>query len=131
MLNCSLFDYSTGAQSLPFPGISFRYCPQPSLTSIAGCVGSGSITSDCNPFDTSLVFQGNGLNWLKEVDFYSLHINAPEVSSFTAGMLLNVINDSYAILPLSNVFPYILLPIHFDGLVLAMYFSVLQYNFKT
>ena len=47
-------------QSAPFPGVNFAPLVQPYISSIAGCQGSGQLTSLCNMGSDSLTLTGGG-----------------------------------------------------------------------
>ena len=130
LLNLSLYDYSTGNVSAPFPGISFAYDAPPMLSSISGCAtGSGAGTFACVPATDVLTFTGRGFRWLP---YSSMRVSNVSASSYySTYSSLTVVNDSYALLPLNTTYAYVLLPQHYNGVVLPLSFSIASYNYSS
>ena len=125
LLDASLLDATNGRRSQPFNGVSFAYEPPPSLQSISGCEGSGSITTACVPATSVLTLVGAGFKWLTG---YSdeLWIGSAHNYFYTA-LPLAVLNDSYAVLPLLSVQAYVLVPSHYGGAVLPFSIALRRY----
>ena len=129
MLTLTLFDFQSRNSSAPFIGLSIAPIPPPNLTSICGCQGSGGATLNCSPNSTTLVLEGSGLQWLSGGDVQVSLSQGSSQRSANAG--LQVVNDSYALFPFSQVFQYLLLPIHYNETLLALSFNLREWNYWT
>ena len=132
MLSIQLFHILTGNLSQPFTGLSLAPIAAPVLQSISGCTGSGSATLGCQPDVTTLTLTGQGLSWMAG-GYYSLCI-ASSCTSVTGGgangsSTVSVLSDSLALVALSNIYTYLLLPAHYGGGQLPLYFSLPPWNF--
>ena len=65
LISVSLIDTSTyPRQTSPaFAGFSYRFDGPPTLTSIAGCDGSGQATLNCAPDSSVVELMGSGMLW--------------------------------------------------------------------
>ena len=106
-LSVTVFDPTSNARSQPFVGLSFALKPPPFFTSISGCQGSGKATYLCVPGNDTLTLQGSGFSLFLALRSYLMVVGnstlpmGPQTGS-TAN--LQVVNDSYALVALSDVY---------------------------
>ena len=113
--------------------ISFAYDAPPSLTSISGCTGSGTSTTGCDPASSILTFTGSGFRWFSnggsDVDMWINGESATEVTgTFIQGVggvppSLNVMSDTMMTVNLGTAYIYLLLPVHYGGALVTIYFN--------
>jgi hypothetical protein len=118
----------------PFTGLSFSYEPPPSLSSISGCEGSGLVTYNCVPHSTVLTLRGSGFHWYYRQSGDSLGIGNSSYwlqpgAIFDTTMI--VLNDTTALVPLNRSYIYLLLPYHYNGLVLPIRLAMPKYNMSS
>ena len=126
-LAVSVFDYVTGNRSQAFVGLSFALRAPPVFASIGGCQGSGAVTTNCLPDAQNLTFTGSGLSIFSGLSSYLLQIGAASVAMGPSVILksgLQVVNDSYAVLPLSLIYASILTPSQYGGAVYPISFNL-------
>ena len=109
--------YTTGSPTSVFPGFTFAPEPVPALTSISGCTGSGLATTSCAPDTAMLTIQGSGIGWLTSGSM-QLRIGTNVVTS-----PLRAVNSTYGTLSLTNVYYSLLLPEHYNGVLLSLQFQ--------
>ena len=134
ILNVTLRVFFSQAATPPFPGISFAYDSGPTLTAISGCTGSGASTTACVPASTVLTFQGSGFRWYSNPGAVQLWINTG--STTVAGQggggggqpALTVVSDSVMTLSLANAYTYTLLPVHYGGVLVPIFFNEQRYS---
>ena len=132
LLNITLRQWggaSTGGAYL----ISFAYDGPPTLTSISGCTGSGTSTTGCDPASAVLTFTGSGFRWFSnggsDVDMWVNGESSTEVTgTFIQGVggvppALNVMSDSMMTVNLATAYIYLLLPVHYGGQLVSLYFN--------
>ena len=120
-----------GQNTGQFPGISFAYDPPPQLQTIAGCTGSGTSTTSCDPSVTILTFTGSGFRWFSNYGQVQMWINSASTQvrggqgggGNQQGPALQVVSDSLMYANLTNAWVYILLPVHYNGVVLPILFN--------
>ena len=96
--------------------------PRPTLLSISGCDGSGSLTSNCLPDNAVLVFTGLNLTLLGYPNTISIAPLSGLTSSsvnffFNQRSTNNTVNDSTIVLALAEVYQYIVQGQHYNGTV--------------
>ena len=126
LVSLSFVDYYSVGQptSVPFAGFAFRFEGPPTLTSIAGCDGSGQSTLNCVPDSSILELTGSGLLWYTSGYGAVLNIgNATEHAYF-----LQVVNDTYATLSLAWMYATLLKPQHYSGVLLSFNLSSSAYD---
>ena len=130
LLNLTLRSWQAGGSStVGFPGISFAYDAGPTLTSISGCTGSGAATTNCVPATAVLTFQGSGFSWFSNPGAVQLWLNTGYTTVAGQGggqggqPALTVISDSMMTLNLANAYTYTLLPIHYGGVLVPIFFN--------
>jgi hypothetical protein len=135
MLSIQLYNYD-GNMSMPLAGLSLAPIPPPRLQSVSGCSGSGSATLGCQPNATTLTLTGQGLSWLSGGFYYlciangrctSVHGTGPQ--SQLQRISVRVLNDSYAQVMLSIVYTNILLPPHYGGALVPLYFTMQSWQY--
>ena len=139
LVNVSFIDRSAypSPTSPAFAGFSYRFEGPPTLTSIAGCEGSGQATLNCIPDLTVLELTGSGLLWYSSGDGSALSIG--NETNPAVGGRMRVVNDSYATLSLDRIYGTLLKPQHYAGVWLPLtlrssLFSptgVLEYSYGT
>ena len=125
-LSVTAFDPQSGNRSAAFIGVSFALLPPPILTSISGCQGSGSLTSQCLPGSDSISFSGSGLSIFVGLSSYTLQVGSSSVQlgSSVNAAVVQLVNDSFAILPLADVYASLLTPSQYGGAVLPISFNL-------
>ena len=129
LISVSFIDYwSVGAPtSVPFAGFSYRFEGPPTLTSIAGCEGSGQSTLNCVPDATVLELTGSGLLWYSQG--YNAVLNIGDATStLLSTSVLQVINDTYAVLTLEWIYSSMLKPQHYAGVLLSLNITSIAYG---
>ena len=126
LISVSFIDYyGSGTPSSPaFAGFSYQFDGPPILTSIGGCDGSGQSTLNCVPDIAQIELTGSGLLWFTVGFRVQLNIGAESTPAY--GM--QVVNDSYAILPLAWVYGYLLKPQHYAGVLLSFNLTSAAYS---
>ena len=119
LLNVSLL--VSGYANIPSPAFTFAYEPVPVISSISGCTGSGQATLNCLPDSAVLTIQGTGIGWLATTSM-QLRIGDNTVytqpySSFTD------VNATYGTLSLASIYYGLLLPEHYNGVMLPLQFQ--------
>ena len=135
LLNVTLRQgFGNGGSSTPGAYlISFAYDSAPTLTSISGCSGSGTSTTGCDPASAVLTFAGSGFRWYSnggsDVDMWIASQSATEVTgAFIQGTgrvppALNVMSDTMMTVNLTTAYIYLLLPVHYGGSLVSIYFN--------
>ena len=121
LIAVSFVDYYSVGQptSASFAGFAFRFEGPPTLTSIAGCDGSGQSTLNCVPNSAVIELTGSGLMWYSSG--YSAVLSIGGVTSGTLSpSILQVVNDSYATLSLDWIYVSILRPQKYAGVLLPL-----------
>ena len=122
----SYYGASPSQTSPAFAAFSYRFDGPPTLTSIAGCDGSGQATLNCVPDSAVLTLTGSGLLWYSVGKTARLSIgNETSRPSFSD---LTVINDTYAKLSLQRAYPELLKPQHYAGVLLPLNLTSYVYN---
>jgi len=121
------FAYPDVPTSPAFAGFSYRFEGPPTLTSIAGCEGSGQSTLNCVPDSSIIAVTGSGLLWYSSTRGVQLSIGSQTSEQFSQ-LKLQVINDSYATLSLDSVYGSLLKPQHYAGVLLPLNFTSSAYN---
>ena len=132
LLNLTIRTFGApGGTVPPFPGISFAYDAGPTLTSISGCTGSGASTTNCVPASTVLTFQGSGFRWYSNPGAVQLWINTGWTYASGGNGFgqpsLQVLSDSVMTLNLANAYTYTLLPVHYGGVLVPIFFNEQRY----
>ena len=127
LVNVSFIDRSAypSPTSPAFAGFSYRFEGPPTLTSIAGCEGSGQATRKCVPDSAVVELTGSGLLWYASGNRVSLTIGN---SSATGYIGLQVGNDTYATMSLQRIFSQLLKPQHYAGVLLPLSLSSYGYH---
>jgi len=126
LISVSILDHSGGGlpvSSPPFDGFSYRFEGPPTLTSIGGCEGSGESTLNCLPDSAVIELRGSGLLWYSTGRGVRLTIGGQTTQHALgngAVQLLQVVNDSYAVLPLEPLFSLLLRRQHYAGVLLPL-----------
>ena len=110
------------------PLISFAYDSGPTLSSISGCTGSGSSTSNCDPAVAVLTFSGSGFRWFSNPGAVQLWIGTSSTTLTGPGggpgqAALSVQSDSQMTVTLSTAYVYLLLPSHYGGAAVPIFFN--------
>ena len=117
LINVSLFS-STAGMTASFAGFSFAYEPPPVITSISGCSGSGTATLNCAPDTSVLTLQGAGLRWVARSYWWQIVIGSKGIRPSAT-----IVNDSYILQPLTDVYYGIVLPEYYNSGALPIYFK--------
>ena len=107
-----------------FDGFSYAFDQPPTLTSVSGCDGGGQSTLNCLPDYSILTLTGSGLLWLSTGSTILLNLGSGSASLDS----ISVRNDSYATLPLVDVYSTILSPQHYGGALLSFNLTSVAYG---
>ena len=120
-------------QTAGAPLISFAYDSPPSLTSISGCTGSGAATTACDPATAVLTFTGSGFRWYSNAGAVQVWMGS-SYATVNGGQggggnqpSLSVQSDSMMTLNLATAYVYVLLPVHYGGAQVPIFFN--EYKF--
>ena len=126
-LNVTVSIPALNVTSGPFPGLSLVAYADPVLLSIAGCDGSGNLTSACQPDSSVLVFTGLNLDALNGPQ--SVQTTTPGGGTSGVNFAFNnprysnsTVNSSTIVLVLQDVYQYIVRDVHYNG-TLQIYFQ--------
>ena len=116
--------------SASFAGFSYRFEGPPTLTSIAGCDGSGQSTLNCVPDAAVLELTGSGLLWYSQLWYVLFSIGGETSRKYDAYRAMSVVNDTYATLSLAEVYGGMLKPQHYAGVLLPFNLTSQALNSK-
>jgi len=122
LISVSLVDYEGYPDlitSPAFAGFSYRFEGPPTLTSIAGCEGSGQSTQNCVPDSAVIELTGSGLLWFSSARGVQLSIGSQTSGQYDE-VDMRVVNDTYATLSLDSVYSSLLKPQHYAGVLLPL-----------
>ena len=117
LVNVSFVTWS-GPTAPFFPGFMFASQSLPVISSISGCTGSGLSTTDCIPDGSVLTIQGTGMGWLE-----SMHLRIGLGQMDLDLTSLQTVNDTYATLSLTTLYYRLLLPEHYNAVLLPLWFE--------
>ena len=122
LMNVSFIQYNKWpyVTSPAFAGFSFRFEGPPTLTSIAGCDGSGQATLNCVPDSLMLQLTGSGLLWYASIWNVQLNIGNESSNRLGSYSSLQVVNDTFATLSLVSIYTDLLKKQHYAGVLLPL-----------
>ena len=119
------------------PLISFAYDGPPTLTSISGCTGSGAATTGCDPASAVLTFTGSGFRWYSNPGAVQVWFGSSYTTVAGGGQgggpnqnqpSLVVQSDSLMTLNLATAYIYLLLPSHYGGASVSVFFNEFKWS---
>ena len=132
VMNISIRSWQQG-QTAQVPAVSFAFDAAPSLSTIAGCQSGGPGTYGCVPVTTILTFTGSGFRWFSNQGQVRMWIGASSTPVIGGGPgggggqgnspSLQVVSDSLMYVNLTAAFIYVLLPVHYNGLIVPISFN--------
>ena len=123
LVNISFYTWD-GSVAPSFPAFTFVAQQAPVISSISGCTGSGLSTLNCAPDSSVLTIQGTGMGWLESMQ---LLIGTNQVYLYSA---YTAINNTYGTLSLSTIYYGLLLPEHYNGVLLPLQFQSTAWLFN-
>ena len=125
--NLTIDGFWTG-QTAGAPLISFTYDGPPTLSTISGCTGSGTSTASCDPATAVLTFTGSGFRWFSNPGAVQVWLGSSYSTVTGSGggpnqAALLVQSDSQMTLNLATAYVYLLLPSHYGGASVSIFFN--------
>ena len=133
LLSLSVYDTLSGNSSASFAKLSIASLPTPTLSTISGCNGGGTLgtaTMGCLPDADLLTVTGSGFSVLESVERFDIVLtdSVRRQSSAPGYGTVVVVNDSLVLLSLRDIYATLLQVNHFGGGLLGLGFSMPWYS---